>query len=237
MAVTRLTLANIETHLLRICGGYAASTNAPWLLSATLYQTVNSYIQRLPIRVAQVAQKQLPAGTQRVRLDMWRTRASSTTSGTGVVVTASSATIYLPVDHDATDRWWDKTNLRKIPEIKDVNILHKETLKTKDPGPPEAIELLDFVSDGTYWRRQGTIHPATISNTTPSLELTYWRLPTAMPGSSASSEYPDLDPKYHWLAVVGPALELMAPTNPTIERLVAEEQEMLIDLAYSARVV
>lgn len=235
MAVQRLTLAQITTEILRITG-YTASSLAPWSSDANLYVVINRYGQRLPLRCAQVAISTLGLSQGTIRFDMHRTVVNSATTGTGLRIAASSSTAYLPTDFDAAISWWDRTNNRRIRPIVGVAKWHDE-VKTKPAGPPEAIEILGVVLDSSDWRRQATLHPATVSGVTPSVELTYYRLPAIMPGSAPSSEYPDTDIKYQDLWIYGPVLELMRPGDPAYDRYAALEKELLVDLAQTAKAV
>ena len=102
---------------------------------------------------------------------------------------------------------------------------------TKPAGPIEAIELFGFV-DG---RGRGTLYPATASGATPSIRLTYYRLPTAMPGDSPETEFPDIDPKYQDLTIYGSVVELSRNTGFEFDRYAGIEREMLLDLASTAK--
>ena len=46
-----------------------------------------------------------------------------------------------------------------------------------------------------------------------------------MAGTDSANEYPDADPKYHWLWVYGPAMEILRPSHPAYDRFIALERE------------
>jgi hypothetical protein len=232
MAVQRLTLAQIETELLRIAGGYDASTSADWGTSANLYRIINLYLQRLPARCAQVARElKLPMTGNCLHFTMWRRSATSTTSSgdDNLVVTAGSSVVTLPTDHDETVSWYDETNGGLLAEVTNVD-KYDSGLRDRPPGPPVAVELTGISSA----RKTGKFYPATVSGVTPSVTLTYFGLPAKMAGSSPTTEYPDIGAKWESLAIYGPALELLRPSSPSYDRYAALERELLIDLAFSA---
>jgi hypothetical protein len=232
MAIQRLSLSNILTELLRIVG-FASSTVSDWATNANLYNIVNRYGQSIPIRMSQASQS-----PKRLLCDMWRTVVASAATGTdAMLVAAGSSTVYLPVNCDYVVSVYDVTNKAKVEIITDIDRWHIDDIKKKDPGPPEVIELLgytDYATDSS-WRRYGTIYPATVTGTTPSFTLTYYRLPAIMPGVAIETEYPDADPKYHSLWIYGPAAELLGPSNPAYDRYAALEKELLLDLATVSR--
>ena len=231
MAITRITLRDIEDDILRIMG-FSASEKAPWKTSGYLYRIINRYIQNLPIRCAAVMQLPVDAGS--IRFDMYKTVSNSSGSGTGLVCTAGSSTVTLPENFDRTISWYDLTEKRQFDEISGADRWFVDALVTKPSGSPvEAVELMDFV-DG---RRRGTLYPSIAATVTPSIRLTYYRLATSMPGSSPDSEYPDVDPKYQDLCVCGPVVELARNTGFEFDRYTAMEREYLADLAATARSV
>lgn len=231
IAVQRLTLAQIETAILQIFG-YSASTNAPWATAANLYLRINEYLQRLPGRLGQVA-AQLRAEGERLpfsgvpRFDMWRTQANLT-------ATSGSATVHFPADYDHYIGFWDSTNSRPVYPIETVGYFH-EDLRTQSAGPPEYIELLGFVTNGSTWVRQGLVWPPTASGITPVIQCTYWRLPATMPGTTPTAEYPDIDPKWESIAIYGTVVDLSRPSEPEFSRYQQLEHEMLMEMARSAR--
>lgn len=221
MPIQRLTLANIIAELRRIYGEPTAATSA--FTDAQAVLLINGYGQRLATRCAQVAGR--PDKTP--RFDMWRTNGTLTCS-------AGSATVYFPLDYDSYIEFYDSTNRRPIYPLEKVNKYAYRTLRHKALGPPEAIEIRDFATVSGDWRRQGTIYPTPPSSITPSIALVYHRLPVAMPNSSPSSEYPDVDPKFQWLFVYGPACELLRSNDPSYNRFQELERELLKELAATA---
>ena len=235
MAISRLTLTQIRNEILRIAG-YDSSGLAPWSDDATLLRQVNSYASRLTARCAQVLRESgMPISTGTVHFDMWRY--------TGTLdATSGSQTVTFPVDYDRWISFYDSTNKRRLEVVTEVDRWHVRKLRDKPAGPPEAIELMGFgtavsglPSTGGEGVRVGKLYPATVTGTTPSISLHYWRLPTAMPGNNFDLEYPDCDPKFQMLWVYGPALEFLRPSDPGFARYQGLERELLIDLAYGAK--
>lgn len=233
MAITRLTLAQYETETLQIMG-YAASTAAPWASTANFYLRLNEYLQRLPVRLGQIAQKMRADGralpfSGLPRFDMWRTQTNMTAS-------SGSSTVWHPADLDEPISYWDNTNKRRVDKIEDVDRWRPD-LRTKAAGPPEYIELLGWASNSGTWQRKATLWPATMSGVTPSVQVTYWRIPAAFPGSSPSAEYADIDPKYEQVLVFGVAASQARNDAQQYERYRAAEEGILQEMIYSARTV
>ena len=227
MAILRLTLSNLETEILRL-SGYAASADAPWTSSATLYQIINRYMQQLSIRAAEVMNAAgLPLGRQSLRFDMWRTQVAMTT-------TSGSSNADFPTDYDHYVSFWDNTNNRPVYTIEDVERFHPK-IRLKPAGPPEFINIRGFVISGSTWVRRGILYPSTPASVTPSINLEYWRLPAIMPGSAPTTEYPDIDIKLQELAIYGPLVDLKIVSGPAYDRLVAKEKELLLELCHSAK--
>uniref|UniRef100_A0A6M3L6Q9 Uncharacterized protein n=2 Tax=viral metagenome TaxID=1070528 RepID=A0A6M3L6Q9_9ZZZZ len=242
MAVQRLNLKQIEDAILQIMG-FDSSENAPWKTSATLYQRINEYGQRLPMRLNQIAREtNVPTP---VHFDMWKSSCNSSTTGTTVVlVAASSATIYFPTDYDHTISLYDITNKRPIQLIDNVDKWHYERLVHGPAGPPRYVEIGGFASDGAAaWRRTATLYPATESGVTPSVRLKYWRIPAAMTATvaaQAQSQYPDVDPKYESLFIYGPVIDLARidlarQQNLGFEQWVRLERELLVEMLSTCR--
>jgi len=231
MAVTRISLADIETEILRIMG-YASSSAAPWGSQSNLIRIVNSYMQRLPSRLVQMTQtikdqqQRLP-NTNIPRFDMWKTSGSLT-------CTSGSSTVHFPVDYDHYISFWDATNNRPIYPIDNVDKYHGE-VKTRPAGPPEFIEIQGYVTNSTVWQRKGILWPPTMTGVTPSITINYWRLPASMPGTSPTDEYPDIDPKYEMLSVYGPVVELAMPNSQEFDRYSQLEQSLMLEIALTAR--
>lgn len=221
MAVQRLSLSDITTELRRIVGEATPANSA--VTDAQIATIVNGYGQRLATRCAQIANRQ----ASYPRFDMWRTDGTLT-------CTQGSATVHFPSDYDSYIEFYNSTDRRPIYPAARLSSYAYTTLKHKAPGPPEVIEILDFVSSLSVWRRRGIIYPTPPASVTPSISLLYHRLPAVMPNSAPTSEYPDADPKYHWLWVYGPATELLRPTDSTYSRFQELEKELLKELAASA---
>ena len=236
MAITRLSLSDIETELLRIVGNYPTSPDSDWKTTAALYRIINTYGQKLVMKAAQFV-KSAPPGRQ-VRIDMYRTTTNSTTTGSGLLVSSGGSVIYLPVNCDLPLTLYDRTAGAQVPFVRNVRAYHQDLLDML-PGTPAACELLDYVTVPveSTWARQGVLYPATASGVTPSLTLEFYRLPASMATDMADATYPDCDPKYDWLFVYGPACDLLRPENPTYERYKAMETEMLKELAVTAKIV
>ncbi len=225
MAIQRLTLAQIETAALQALG-YVSSAVAPWVSAANFYLRVNQYMQRLPQRLTVIGRQAglIKPTSGPLRFDMWRTTATLTG-------TAGSQTLWLPVDYDHFISFYDFTNKRNIDPVEEVDRYWVDRLRNATPGPPQAIEILGFASNGGAWQRKATLHPATIAGITPSVSLTYWRLPLAM---TLGTEYPDIDPKYEALALYGTIAELARPASPEFDRYTALENSMLAEMALTA---
>jgi len=231
MAVQRLTLAQLETAILEAMG-YASSSVAPWNNAATLYLRINDYMQRLPQKIADRV-NDLRSQGMRIpysgvpRFDMWRSTGNMTTA-------SGNSTVFFPTDYDHYVGFWDATNNRTIDPISDVERFHID-LKKAPAGPPEAIEILGFVTNGSTWVRQGKMYPSTVSGTTPSISLTYWRIPANMPGNNAAAEYPDIDPKWESLPIYGTITDIARPSAPEYDRYTALENALLMQLAMTAK--
>lgn len=148
-----------------------------------------------------------------------RTVGSLTTS-------AGSSTVTFPADYASLISLYDNTNKAPLYLVGDVNEYHLQRLRTKPPGPPEAIELTGLSSQA--W--QGRVWPLTESGVTPSIEVVYYRIPAEMPNSSPTTEYPDAPPNWHMLWVYGATVEMMRQDDPSYNRYLEREREMLLEL-------
>ena len=229
MAIQRLNLTQIKTEILRIVG-VASSSVSDWETDANLYRIINMCGQQLSLRAAQAARPNLPHGKTQLRFDMYKTVSNASTVGSGLIVAASSSTLYMPVDFDHWISFYDTTYLRRIDVISDVAERHIK-IKQKQSGPPEVIELMNFAANSSQWQRVGIVYPATPTGTAPAIELYYYRLPATMAGTDPDNEYPDCDPKYQYLWIYLPACEVMRPNNPSYDRYNSLGNELLIDLA------
>lgn len=230
--VQRLTLSQIETDILRITG-YSASTLAPWLTSANLYLRVNAYIQALPVKLAQLVSVlresgKMPPGGGVPRWDMWRTEGT-------VDCKAGVSQAVLPEDYDTYVSFWNALSNDPIDVVENVAKYHIH-LKKKPAGPIEAVEIMGSIPQMSAPMTKRVLNLYPTPSVDQAIQLVYWRIPRAMPGSSATTEYPDIpDPRYEQLAVFGPAVELLRPNDPDYERYLAAEQNLLRDAALTAR--
>ena len=213
MAILQLTLANLHDEINLRVWGSTSPTNS-WGDTA-LTRQINLYLQRLGRRTAQVLQGE---GVQIIdgllHFDMWRT--------VGVLTeTSGSSTVHFPVDYDHYISFYDITHGRKLDVIENVDKYYIDQFKWREntahglatrPGPPEAIEILGFAD----------------------IRLTYYRLPATV---SSDSDEPDVDIKYQELLIYGPILEVLRDDDPSYERYVAAEKELLLGLAKTARAV
>jgi hypothetical protein len=238
MAIQRLSLADITTAILEIMM-YSASTNAPWGSNVTLYKRINEYMQRLPMRINTVARELAVQGLIKtdalpIHMDMWHTDATSATTGTGLRIAASASTVYLPIDFDYPIAFYDITGKRSIHIIEDPDKWLDDEIVQAPPGVPKRIHIQGYCLDGTDWRRQAVLYPSTVSGVTPSIRLSYYRLPAIMPGTTASAEYPDIDPKYESIVIYGPICDLARNTGFEYDRYSKLEREMLVEMCLTA---
>jgi len=238
MAVQRLNLLEIESAILEETG-YAKSANAPWRSSDLLYKRINEYMQALPRRLNTAAMQMAASGVLKptdipVHMPMWKTSATSATSGTGLMIEQSSSTAYLPVDFDAAISCYDVSGKRPITIVDNADQYLDEELTQSPPGPPRVLVLSGYALQSTTWRRSGTLYPSTQTGVTPSVRLVYYRLPAITRGTSPTSEYPDLDPKWESVVIYGPACALVRNIGFEFERLEKLEQETLAAMCLEA---
>ena len=234
MGVQRLTLNQIRDMILHACGA-AASTSAFWGTDANLFLKINMVGQNIPAKVGML----LKAGGRKVGIDFWKTQVTSATSGTGLVIAAGSSTGYCPVNYYHYESFYDLTNGSRIHVIEDP-VRHQatlENLKKKPAGPPEAVEFLDMATLSTNWQRKFIILPSTVSGVTPSVQLTYYRLPASMPGDDGDAEYPDAPIEYHALWAYGTIMEVLARSDPEYDRYKMLNDEMLQAVAAHAKIL
>lgn len=228
-----MSLANIRDRVLQICG-VASSTDAFWGNDLLLYRYINTVGQSIPIKVGMLLKTNQP-----VLIDFWRTKVNSATTGSSLVIAASSSTAYLPIDYYHYASFYDLTAKRPIPVIISTGRGQRniDNLRKKPAGPPEAIEILDMTTNGTYWQRKAQLVPDTPSGVTPSVELVYYRVPASMPGSNPNAEYPDAPVEFHPLWIYGTIVELMARSDPNFDRYKNLHDELISALSIQARVV
>jgi len=109
-------------------------------------------------------------------------------------------------------------------------------LRDRPAGPPEAYELLGYATSNSIWVSQATLYPSTPSSSTPTLTLTGFRKPTALTSQSTPSttEFPDIDPRYEELAILGPIVTILTPDDPTVALFASQEQSLISQLASTA---
>lgn len=233
MAVQRLTLNQIRDEILHITGA-ASSATAYWGSDANLFLYINRVGQSIPVKVGM-----LMDSPKAVLIDFWKSKADSSTTGTGLVIAAGSSTGYLPVDYYYYDSFYDLTNKNAIDVIENPAKRRRsiELLKKKPAGPPEAIEILGMALNGSNWHRSFALVPSTVSTVTPSVQLVYYRIPASMPGADGTAEYPDAPVEYHPLWIYGTVVELMARSDPNYDRYKLLHDELIQALAKQARAV
>jgi hypothetical protein len=235
MAIQRLSLTQIGGAILEIMG-YANSTMAPWKTDINLALRINTYGQRLPMRLNTIA-AQMGLSTP-VRFDMWKTVADSGAATTvGMQVAAGSAVAYMPNDYD---HWISVLNLADNSKIHPISQARRwETTDLIDaaPGMTRYIDIGGFVTQGANWRRQATLYPTPPTGYLPLIRLEYWRLPAIMPNVNPNFEYPDIDPKYDYIFVCGPVTDVARSTGQEFDRFAAQEKELLVEMLSTCRSV
>ena len=215
MAIQRLSLSNIATEIKRIVGFPGQpSVDTPWSTDTDLYRIINGYGQRLAMRCAQVLGDKKPHQPLRApRFDMYRTRINSEedSSEDRFSVTTGSSQVLFPENLDEIISIWDLEYERTLDKVEDVDRWHHD-LRRRKPGPPEFYELNGITHAVDPHRRFALLYPAPPAGFLPSLHMNYWRVPSVMAGTDPANEYPDADPKYDWLWVYGPAMEILRPS-------------------------
>jgi hypothetical protein len=229
LAILQLTLADIRDEIRRRAGEKSGTvtTGTPYLTNAELLRQVNMYMQRLPRRVSA-----LSGDASELKLDMWHTFTDLAEAG-------GDSTVYLPTDYDRYESFWDQANGRELKVVSGVEKYWRKRkyhrrADTDRVGPPEAIEILDFVSNSGTWQRRALLHPDTPSGDTPDIRMYYWRLPAVM---SADSDKPDIDIKYQDLTIYGPILDFFRDDDPAYDRYMALERELLLGLSKTAMAI
>lgn len=233
MAIYRITLADIETEILDAMG-FSASTAAPWGTAAKLYNKINLTGQKIAQKAADVMRSEGKLSREGTpRFDMWKTTISSTAS-TGVtnfVIASGSSAILMPNNYDHWVSFYDTNEERFIYPIEHTHSERYRRFKRKSPGPIEAIEIQGMNSVGAQRNAEWMPVPVGV----PAVDMEYYRLPATMPGSSPGAEYPDADYKFHYLWVLEPLLLLMRSDEPSYTRYLEQEQELIRQLAATAR--
>jgi len=239
ITIEKLSLSEIHTEVRRRIGETTEATSH--VSDAVITIQVNLYLQGLSAKVAGIV------GAP-IKLDMYRTEINSAGTGdSNLTVASGSSTVELPINYDHYISFWDKTHGRPIRVVQNVDRFYREKYfklfeDTNRTGPPRYIEILDFrdVSAntsppiGTDWKRYATLWPATTSGVTPSIKMTYYRLPHELVGDT---ETVDIDTQFQDLAIIGPMLEIMRSDDPAYDRYLAQEEKLLKGLALTARAV
>ena len=240
MAIFRQSLRQMGEVILRNMA-FANSSQAPWRTNEKLYQAINEYGQRLPMRLDAVAQNlvtsgMVPVSDLPIKFQCWRTATTSGTSTTtGIQVTNATALIYMPVDFDSYWSFYDTVQKKHIPVIDDPERFHADELVSATAGATKAIKIMGFGTDGSgNWRRMAYLYPTPTG--TPSLNLDYFRLPAEMPGADPENEYADIDPKYESLYIWGTTADLSRSTGFEYDRYAQEETQLLTEMCLTARV-
>lgn len=230
MAELRISLADINTELLRIVGNYSSNDKAPWGTAAKLYLIINAWSARLPANVAKIAAANGMPIKGKFRFDMYRTSGSMTTS-------SGSQTATFPTDYDHWISFYDETNAHPVHPIRDVSRWHKDLKTQSASSDTEYIEIYDFGTPSSSSVRTATLWPQVTTGVTPNITVEYWRLPAKLAGSTPSSEYPDADPRFHPLWIYGPAAEVLGPNDPSYALYKGKEDALLMELATTARAI
>ena len=235
MAIQRLSLTQIGGALREIMGS-AKSLAAPWKTDINLALIINTYGQRLPMRLNTIAaQMQMPTP---VRFDMWKTVADSAAVTTvGIQVAAGSPTAYMPNDYDHWISFLNQTDNSKIHPISQTRRWETDDLLDAAPGMTCYIDIGGFVTQGVNWRRQATLYPTPPTAYLPAIRLEYYRLPAIMPNVQPGVEYPDIDPKYDYIFVCGPVTDVARSTGQEFDRFAAQEKELLVEMLSTCRSV
>jgi len=239
LEVQKLTLSELHTEIRRRMGETTEATSH--MTDAEITIQIQLYQQGLTAKVSGLAGRP-------VMLDMYRTEINSAGTGdSNLTVASGSSTVELPINYDHYISFWDKTQGRPIRVVENVDRFYREKFfkafeDTNRVGAPRYIEILDFrdVSAntnppaGTDWKRYATLWPSTPSGITPSIKMTYYRVPHAI---TSDSDTGDIDYRYQDLLIYGPLLSILRSDDPAYERYQAAEKELLAGLVSTARAV
>ena len=211
------------------------------LPNTRILDIINRYLQGLTNKVSSFLRgegKTILDGTLKLRFYK-QTWDSTTVAATDTLkVTAGGSTIDFPDSLDYLESLFDTTANRELEVVREVNKRHTmgRRLRDRPAGPPEAYEPLGRATSNTFWVEQATLYPATPSGSTPTLTLTGYRKPAALTSQSSpsASEFPDLDPRYEELAILGPVVSILTPDDPTVALFDAQEQKLIGQLASTA---
>lgn len=230
MAIHRIHSNEIITEILDVLG-FASSGVAPWDSDTNLLVKINTNAQRIPQKLRQVASAEGRVG--RAGMPMWWTTATSTVStGDGnFTVTSGTATGSLPANFDMPISLYDVTNTRFIKIVDTVNTSSYRRWREANAGPTRALQLQDWNESA---KRQFRLLPDVASGVTPSLRMEYYRLPATM-ATASDTVYPDGDYKYHYLWILETVLDLLRIDDPSYDRYLGLEKEMLVEMATHMR--
>jgi len=240
MAIQRSNASVIVTEIRRLVGQVDSNLSDD-LPNIRILDIINRYLQGLTNRVSSFLRGE---GTQiadgRLKLRFYKQTWASTTVAAvdTLVVTAGGSTIDFPDSLDYVESLYDTTAEREVEVVREVNRRHTmgRRLRDRPDGPPEAYEPLGYATSGSLWVSQATLYPSTPSGSTPTLTLTGYRKPTALTSQATPSttEFPDIDPRYEELAILGPVVTILTPDDPTVELFAAQEQSLIGQLASTA---
>jgi len=201
----------------------ATGTGYQW----SLRKAVNSYLQHIRTNVnSRIRAEGVSIRHGELFLPFYRTSGSLTTS-------SGSATAYFPEDYDGLISLWDSTESRPLQVVDNPTKYHYQ-LRKKPPGPIEYVILQGNVLNGSTWQRQATLYPSPPTGTTPSIAIEYYRLPATMDVSDPDNAYPDIDPEFQDVLIVGVTAELMRADDPRYEDYRTKETELLLSMARGA---
>jgi hypothetical protein len=221
MAIQRLTLANILT-LVRIGLGEADAA-ASKISDANLITLINAYGQLVPSRAGSVMRRNgLAVGQGTIRFKCWRTEGTCSAD-------SSAQYVWTPTDFDTAIEF--NTLNRPLEIIKDTRQLRE---LRDDTGPASHIMPLEWgtnAANSDAYQRKWKLFPS--PQTAETVSVLYYKLPAIMPGDDTGAEYPDCDPKFHYLWVCGTLRELLRPDDPTYELWKKQEEDLIIDFTHS----
>jgi hypothetical protein len=240
MAIQRSNASEIVTEIRRLVGQVDSNLSDD-LPNTRILSIINRYLQSLTNKVSSFLRGEgsgIKDGTLKLRFYR-KTYVSTTTAAAATfVVTAGGSTIDFPDDIDYIESVYDTTHERELEVAREVNKRHTmgRRLRSRPAGPPEAYEPLGYATSGSLWVSQATLRPSTPSGSTPTLTLTGYRKPAALTSQDtpATDEYPDLDPRYEELAILGPVISILTPDDPTVSLFADQEQKMIGQLASTA---
>ena len=235
MSIERLNLTQIVAEIRRNLGesvaarSHITSTNTD---DTNIYRVVNRIAQQLPKRLGEIERgegRQTKDGC--MYLDCWRTPLTALTTEA-----AGDATLYLPVDYGRYIAFYDNTGAKTLRVVENVDKWHVAILKAATTAAtPKAIEIYGYETKGANFVRRCEVYPGPTGSVTPSVSVTYWRIPAKMDGASPDSAYPDIDPVFQDIFIYEGTKELMRKDDPMFSRFDEKSMAMLANMAYTAR--